>query len=229
MLASRRLVLPCRVSNKSGLSRAELLFALLVVLIFAAVAWFPISDHLEKAHLAHAVESARTINTLLTQYATDNNGVYPIGENTSAVSKSEGVARDLLQNNYTPDASIFAVGSTAPYSGKASDFSDITAANLSWDFTAGATATEGITSNAPDLLPTVYSTGQHVLYPTAAGVGLDLPLNDRGPFGAKGVIVAYKGNNAVFIPAMRSGQILVAPGFISKDFKNTGTYMQITP
>jgi len=228
MLTSRRLLLLVGPSGKSGLSRTELLVLLGVILILAGVGYGPIRDHLEKAKINRAVESARTINTLLSQYATDNNGVYPVGEGTPAEGKSEGIARNLLENNYTPDASVFAIGSTMPYSGKASDFSDIAAANISWDFTSGATTSTGITSTAPDLLPTVYTKGESVTYPTA-GVGLDLSLSGNGPFAKKGIVVAYKGNNAVFIKGVVSEEGVMCPGFISKDFKDTGTYTQIKP
>jgi len=210
-------------------SRVQLLVLAGIVVILAAVAVGPIMDHLEKAKINRAVESARTINTLLSQYATDNDSVYPVGLGTSAAGESEGIARNLLENNYTPDAAIFALGSTAPYKGTASDFSDITAANIGWDFTAGATTTTGITPAAPDLLPTVYSTGETVAYPTTAGSGLDLPLSGNGPFAKKGMVVAYKGNNAVFIRGTASGTTVECRGFLSTAFKDTATYSQIRP
>jgi hypothetical protein len=222
-----------RFSALAGLTRVQLIFILGVLLILAVVAVRPVSVYLEKSRINRGVEGAHTLSLLLSQYATDNNGVYPVGEGTSAAGKSEGIARNLLENNYTPDASVFAVGSTEGYSGKASDFSDLAAANISWDFTAGATSTTGITSAAPDLLPTVYGTGETIAYPTTPGAGLDLTLTGNGPFGSKGIVVAYKANNAVFItgtPAgTPAGTTVVCPGFISKDFKDPGPYTQIKP
>jgi len=229
MLTPRRSLSSAGASSQSGLSRVELLVLAGILVILAGVAFGPINSCLAQAKLNRAVESARTINTLLSQYATDNNGVYPVGEGTSAVGKSEGIARNLLENNYTPDAAVFAVGSTAKYGGTAPDFSDISAANIGWDFTGGATASNGITSAAPDLLPTVYGTGENVAYPTTAGTGLNLPLSGNGPFGKKGIVVAYKGNNATFIRGTLSGTTVECPGFISTAFKNTGTYTQIKP
>ena len=204
---------------------------LTVLLILVAALWGPISNHLEKYSLTRAVEAARTLNTVLFQYANDNNGVYPVGAGTPAAGKSEGVARNLLENTYVPDASFFAVGATERYAGKATDFSDLAASNVSWDFTAGATTTTGLTTDAPDSLPTLYTTGESVTYPTT-GAGLDLTISGNGPFGSAGVVVAYKGGNAafkekgaVFIPAA-SG---VCPGFISTDLKSAGPYTQIKP
>jgi len=211
---------------QSGLTRIELLVFVALVLILVAVLWPFVSNHFEQAEINRAVDSARTINTILSQYATDNNGVYPVGEGTPAAGKSEGIARNLLENNYLPDARVFAVGTTARYSGKASDFSDITGANLSWDFTAGATPTTGLTTSAPDLLPIVYGTGESVTYPTHPGIGLDLALSGTGPYGNKGIVVAYKGGNAVFIRATPAGE---CPGFISPEFNSAGPYTQIKP
>ena len=212
-----------------GFSRVELLVLAAILVIFAGVACGPISDHMEKSKINRAVESARTINTLLSQYATDNNGVYPVGLGTPAAGKSEGIARNLLENNYTTDTGIFAVGSIAKYGGTAPDFSDFTASNISWDFTSGVTASTGVTSAAPDLLPMVYSTGESVTYPMTAATGLDLPLSGNGPFAKKGVVVAYKNNTATFIPGTLSGTTVECRGFISSAFKDTVPYTQIKP
>src|ERR1700683_3319495 len=137
MLSSARGFLAAADSSQSGLTRIQFLLFAGVLLILVMVACGPISDYFGKARISRAVESARTINTLLSQYATDNNGVYPVGEGPPTAGKSEGIARNLLENNYVPDAAVFAIGSTVKYSGTASDYSDIGAANLSWDFPAG--------------------------------------------------------------------------------------------
>jgi type II secretory pathway pseudopilin PulG len=216
-------------SSRAGVTRVELLVLVVLLLILLAAGWGPLARHLEKVKIDSAVEDARTINTLLSQYATDNDGAYPAGEGTPAAGKSEGIARNLLENKYVPDATVFAVGSTTRYSGTAPDFSDLIAANISWDFTGGATPTTGIKSSAPDLLPTVYSTGESVIYPSTAGAGLDLTLSGKGPFGKKGMVVAYKGNNAIFIPGVPDGSTVICRGFISKSFKDTNSYSQIKP
>jgi type II secretory pathway pseudopilin PulG len=229
MLSSRRSFSSAGPSSRSGLTRIELLVLLGILVILAGAGFGPISKYLEKAKINRAVESARTINTLLSQYATDNNGVYPVGEGTSAAGKSEGIARNLLENKYTPDATVFAVGSTARYRGTTPDFSDIGAANISWDFTGGVTTTTGITSAAPDLLPTVYGTGENVAYPPTAETGLNLTLSGQGPFAKSGIVVAYKSNNATFIRGTPSGTTVECQGFISTAFKDTASYTQIKP
>jgi type II secretory pathway pseudopilin PulG len=213
-------------SSKSGLTRIEFVVLGGVILILAGIVAWTLPAYLHR--ITRAVESAQTLSTLLSQYATDNNGTYPVGEGTPAVGRSEGIARNLLANNYTPDASVFAIGSTEKYHGDSADFADLTAANLSWDFTAGANATTGILSSDPDTLPTVYTTGQTVAYP-APGAGLDLPFSGTGPLGTEGLIVAYKGNNAVFIKSVTTAAGTTCPGFISKDFKAPGPYTQIKP
>jgi len=151
-----------------------------------------------------------------------------VGEGTSAVGKSEGIAWNLLENNYTPDASVFAVGSTTPYDGKASDFSDLTAANISWDFTAGANATTGITAAASDYLPVLYTTGETVDYASAKGRGLTLTPSGKGPLGQEGIVVAYKSGSALLLPAKPSGG-QVPGAFIMSNFNDAGTYTQIRP
>jgi type II secretory pathway pseudopilin PulG len=215
------------LSHNSGLSRTEILVLLALLAILMLAASGPLSSYLRSSRINRAVTSAATLNTLLSQYATDNNGVYPVGEGTPAEGKSEGIARLLLENNYTPDSSVFSVGATPKYKG--ANPADIGAANISWDFTAGATATTGLTSGAPELLPILYGTGESVTYPTVQGTGLDLALSGQGPFAKSGIVVAYKNSTAVFIPATSSGSTSICRGFISKEFTDTATYTQIRP
>ena len=179
-------------------------------------------DYLTNGKVTRAVQSAHTLNILLAQYATDNNDVYPVGEGTSDIGTSKGIARNLLENHFTPDASIFAVGSTVRYNAAGEDYSKIAAANISWDFTGGPTASTGITTMASDLLPTLYTTGESVAYPTTAGTGFDLTLSGNGPFGKEGVVVAYKNNTAKFIAGVKSETGAKCPGFIRRNSRPRG-------
>lgn len=208
-----------------GMSRLELLVLITVAVILIGVAIGPIYDYLTNGKVTRAVQNAHTLDTLLSQYATDNNGVYPVGEGTSDVGTSRGIARNLLENNFTPDASIFAAGSTIKFKATGEDFSKIGVDNISWDFTGGATASTGITSAAPDLLPTLYSTAEKVAYTTGASV----TLSGNGPFGKEGMVVAYKNNTAKFILGIGTGSTVECPGFISAEFKDAGPYTQIKP
>jgi hypothetical protein len=216
-------------TSRSGLSRTEVLvFVVIMVLLVAFWANF-LGGYWKRSRIEHGVERARTLNTLLAQFATDNNGVYPVGEGTRAEGKSEGIALDLLQNNYTPNADIFAVGSTPRYSGTAKDYADLAPENMSWDFTAGANATTGVVAaDASEWLPIVYTTGETVDYASAKGRGLKLIPSGKGPFGDEGIIAAYKGGSAVFIPA-KPGERYIPPYFIPSNFNDTGTYTQIRP
>jgi hypothetical protein len=59
--------------------------------------------------------------------------------------------------------------------------------------------------------------------------GLDLPLSGNGPFAKTGIVVAYKNNNATFIPGTLSGTTVECRGFISSAFKDTVPHTQIKP
>jgi hypothetical protein len=207
--------------SRGGFTRVQLGFLVALSLILVAVLVAVVSNYFKLRGTEHALESARTLNTLLAQYATDNDGVYPVGENTRAEGKSEGIALDLLVNNYTPNADIFTVGWTRRYGGSAKDYADLAPENMSWDFTAGASATTGIKTDAPDLLPVFYTTGQAVDYRP----GKSVTLSGSGPFGGRGMIVALKSGAVDYRPAANN----VVPVFVSPDFKDTGTYTQIRP
>ncbi|MEI9999624.1 MAG: hypothetical protein WDO13_10875 [Verrucomicrobiota bacterium] len=214
--------------HPAGLTRTEILAGLVVLVILIIVSLGPLHAYLEQRRIEHGIDSARAIGLLLSQYATDNNGVYPVGEGTPAMGKSEGIALNLLQNQFTPNTDIFTVGATPAYRGTDKDYADLKPENISWDFTAGATATTGITASTSDLLPVAFTTGELVAYPSP-GRGLDLPISGQGPFGNKGVVVAYKGGNAVFIRALITGQTTLAPDFISRDCRAPGPYTQVRP
>jgi type II secretory pathway pseudopilin PulG len=66
--------------STASLTRVELLVLAGVLVILAGVAIGPVSAYLEKSRINRCVESARTLNTLISQYATDNNDVYRWGE-----------------------------------------------------------------------------------------------------------------------------------------------------
>ena len=54
-------------------------------------------------------------------------------DGTRAPGTSTGIALNLLQNQFTPNADIFTVGSTPRYAGAEKDYADLAAANISWD------------------------------------------------------------------------------------------------
>ena len=207
--------------GREGFTRIQAIFATVVFLIFAGVLIADVASYLKLHGTEHALENARTLNTLLAQYATDNDGVYPTGEGTRAQGKSEGIALNLLQNQFTPNADIFAAGSTPRYAGTDKDYADLAPENMSWDFTAGANVTTGIKNDAPDLLPVLYTTGETVDYQP----GKSVALSGHGPFGNRGIIVALKSGAATYQQVSGS----ITPTFVPADFKDSGTYTQIKP
>ena len=207
--------------RREGFTRIQTVFFVVVLLLLTGVAFTMLSNYVKLHSPEHALENARTLNTLLAQYATDNDGAYPTGEGTRAQGKSEGIALNLLQNQFTPNADIFAAGATPRYAGTDKDYADLAPENMSWDFTAGANATTGIKSDAPDMLPVFYTTGETVKY----RLGEDVTLSGNGPFGTKGAIVALKSGAVEYHQAMSS----VIPCFVPTTFQDTGTYTQIKP
>jgi hypothetical protein len=210
--------MPSFLLRREGFTRFQTVFAAIVFLLFAAVVFAEVSSYLKLHGTAHALESAKTLDTLLAQYATENDGAYPTGEGTRAPGKSVGIALDLLQTQFTPNADIFAVGSTTRYAGTDKDYADLAPENMSWDFTAGANTTTGIKTDEPDSLPLLYTTSETVDYRP----GQSVTLSGHGPFGSHGMIVALKSGAVEY----RQGASSV---FVPADFKGTGTYTQIKP
>jgi len=204
--------------SNAGFSRIQTVFGVVIFVILGAVLFAVAANYLKLHGTAHALENARTLDTLLAQYAAENDGAYPTGEGTRAPGKSAGIALDLLQTQFTPNADIFAVGSTPRYEGTDKDYADLGPENMSWDFTAGANTTTGIRTDEPETLPVFYTTGEAVDYRP----GQSVTLSGHGPFGRRGMIVALKSGAVEY----REGASSV---FVPADFKGTGTYTQIKP
>ena len=215
---------PRRRFFRPFLNRGEALTALVLLFLVGAVLWIPLLHYLDRARLDSALTKAHLLNQLLPQYALDNDDAYPIGQGTSAVGTSEGIARSLLADRYASDPAVFVLTSPAHHPG-ADDFSDFTGAHIDWDFTAGATAATPLTSAAPAKLPVFYCTGEVVSYEMSPG----LPLSGRGPFERKGIVVAYKEGTVVYIEAAGKGDQALAPGFMPKGLVAPGPYTQIKP
>jgi prepilin-type N-terminal cleavage/methylation domain-containing protein len=207
MLNNRFLYRTARPS-RGGFTLVELLVVIGIIAILAGVALGPITNGIKKAKQSAGLQTVRTIATSEFTFSNDNNGAYPDTSMPSGNtgSAAEAVARALLAGNYVTDPTIFWIsgGVAGKYTGTAASTA-IAASNISWDF-AGYGGS-GISSNAPDQLPVVWSSvaGTGGVEPTIATAGaLNATPGSVDPYGTQGVAVAYKSNSAKFIIATGS-------------------------
>jgi len=108
----------------------------------------------------------------------------------------------------------------------------LTASNVDFDFTGGATTSTGITSSACDQVPVVYSDigNGTITGPTGTTPGVISGLPSTAPFGLNGVAVAYKSNSAVFLKGVASASGVTVNNFITTSFTDTwSSYTRIAP
>jgi type II secretory pathway pseudopilin PulG len=177
-----------------------------IIAILAGVALGPITRGIKQAQESTAVQVAHQVGVLEFAYSNDYSQTYPY----DAATKAENIALALLQGGYANNPSLFYVAGTpgaikytgsAPYTNPA-----FAPANCNWDFwqqTGG-----GLTSAANDLTPLCQlqtGTGTGITgLPTTAGTGQTLTINPANTaFGADGIAVYYKGNNAVFVKCLQ--------------------------
>jgi hypothetical protein len=174
----------------------------------AGIALGPITNGIKRAKQSVAMQHVRTIEIMMFAYANDHNGAYPDGKTSTEVFQK------LIDGNYVTDPSIFYAampGKTKPTS------NTLTADNVCYDVTSG------VTLDASDDLPVVFSTGYTVTYSPGSSATRD--PGAQTPF--DGMAVANKNNSARFMPDKGGGEL---PHFIPVNFDSGGkTYEQLRP
>ncbi len=204
MPSHRLLRRTARPRRRGGFTLVELLVVIGIIAILAGVALGPITRGIKQAQESTAVQVAHQMGALEFAYSNDYSQTYPYG------GQSEVIANLLLNGGYVNNPNIFYVAGTqgnAKYSGATAPY-NLAAANCNWDYWVNGTG--GLSSTANDLTPlaqTETGTGAGITgLPTATGSGIALTINPAvAAFGADGIAVYYKGNNAAFIKCTLTG------------------------
>jgi hypothetical protein len=154
------------------------------------------------------IQQARAVGLAIYCYANDHDGVYPTGKSSTEVFQT------LIDDGYLTDGSVL-YDETFNAKGKVKATSKkLEPENVCWDVTAG------LTTNSPDQIPLVFSTGFRVNYVprgNATRVREDV---------WEGIAVFYRSNATSFVPEETRGTVT---NFI-KDFPPDGKkYIQLTP
>ena len=221
-------------TSRSGFTLVELLVVIGIIAILAGVALGPITRGIKQAQESGTVQVAHQIGVLEFAYSNDYNQVYPTA--TSGML----LANLLLANGYATTPSVFYVASTPgsqKYTGTTTPPAFTADAQESWDFmTAGTLG--GLTSSASDGTPLCQLTGASTLTVGAAQGPIALPLNTtETAFGADGIAVYYKGNNAKWLKAVAASSTTAnvpttsSSPWIDSSFNdpNGASYTLITP
>jgi len=224
-----RSVLSGRAACRRGFTLVELLVVIAIISILISVLVPAVWSSLKKARQTAATASSHSIGLLMTQYGLDQ-GNYPDAATSTDAFKL------LLSKGYLSSADIFYLpnGTATKFAGT-SPATNLTSANVSWDIigvngTGAGSGPVGITVNAPDELPLVFSTGGTVNIPQQAGPG-SATCTASGPLGTDGLSVTYKDNHSVFaqVDSTASGTYTIST-FIEGSFDPKGlTYVQREP
>jgi type II secretory pathway pseudopilin PulG len=183
-------------------------FGIFVLSVLAGIALGPIQNGIKKAKENASMQSARAIGIAMFAYANDHNGTYPDGKTSTEVFQV------LIDGKYISDPAIFYIampGKIKPTSDK------LTAGNVCYDVTSGAS------TDSPDGLPLVFTTGYTLTYSAGASATRDSPSSSPFP----GLAVCYKNNNARFWATLPDG---TSPPIISANFDpGSKTYQQLRP
>ena len=189
-------------------------FGIFFIIVVAGVMFGPITtgrippDERESP----AMQTARTIELAMFQYAQDHKGQYPTGRSSTEVFQK------LVDGNYVTDPSIFWLKMSGK---KQADSNRLAPENVGFDVTSG------MTDHSPDMVPGVFATGYLIEYKSG---GHAIPLVDRErPIVCRdGLPIAYHNNDAYYRTTLdRAGVVTNA---IPDDSNlGPGLYTQLTP
>lgn len=217
-----------RAACQRGFTLVELLVVLAIISILISVLVPAAWSTLKTARQSAATQSSRGIGQMLTQYGLDQ-GNYADGPTSTAAFML------VLSKGYLTSADIFYLpnGTQTKFTG-ITPAVNLTSANVSWDImgvngTGATSGPVGLTVNAPDELPLVFSTGGTVSVPQQAGPGM-ATCTAAGPLGTDGLAVTYKDTHAVFAKIDSAAGTYTISTFIAGSFDPKGVvYVQRQP
>ena len=232
----RLLYSTARKTSRGGFTLVELLVVIGIIAILAGVALGPITRGIKQAQENATVQVSHQIGVLEFAYSNDYNQVYPFA------TTGRGIADLLLNGGYTSTPTLFYVANTpgaTKYTGANSPY-NMTAASATtenWDFmVANSGGTAGLTTSSSDATPLVELQGGSTTYTMAASAptaGIPLTVTTSSTaFGADGIAVYYKGNNAKFLKgSIGAGTSATIAGWIDSTFNdpNGANYALVHP
>ena len=224
MINNRLICRAARYLRRGGFTLVELLVVIGIIAILAGVALGPITRGIKQAQENATLQVSHQIGVLEFAYSNDYNQVYPY-PTTGVYSNS--VADALLNGGYTSTPSLFYVANTpsaSKYTGATTPYNlNAVKGVCNWDFMYNATGTSGLTSSSSDATPLVELTGgtpSSSITTTYAAGAATLTINTtKTAFGADGIAVYYKGNNAKFLKgAQGTGSTATVSNWIDTTF-----------
>jgi prepilin-type N-terminal cleavage/methylation domain-containing protein len=232
MPSNRLLCRTARNSSRGGFTLVELLVVISIIAILAGVALPAITGAVKKANENAALQTAHGLSLAMFQYCNDN-GSYPGSSAVGVIpvvnitTSSQGFG--LLVYAYISNTDALTINGAGQQKFTGSyPAAPLTSANVSWDMTVLGTGL-GVTSNDPDQLPLIMSTGSTITYGTLNTPGAAtavITTANKNPFGNDGIAVGYHDCSSAFKVSQTIG---AAFNVSSASLDPINTYNQLKP
>lgn len=184
-----------------GFTLIELLVAISVVAILAGLTVPFITGAISRTNQTKDLSNIKQLAQVLLMDANDNNGLFRRNEDLDATDNAASstiVFRGLLKDGVLTTPDVLAGYAVQAFE-DGTNYDNLAADNVSWNYFAGLSVEDN------DRLPLLISKGNdNIDKSTLTNDLAEVELDGTGVWGKKGVVIAYKGQNAEFKKAKDS-------------------------
>lgn len=189
-----------------GFTLIELMVVITIIAVLAGFSVPAISGALDRSNQTKDLNNIKQLAHVLFMDANDHNGSFRGGStNTNTSANATDIFKQLLEEKILSSADVIAGFNVPKY--EEATLANFASSNVAWAYFAG------LTTGDSDKLPILISRGNTITKADLTGdLKTVLLTGTNSNWGTKGIVVAYKGQNAEFKKADKDGNVKLGAG-----------------